>query len=351
MRRQLGFPILLIITAATAATAGCSRAMKPAGFVEGAVQEFVIPWQGAFPSDVAVDTAGVLWFTDRLQHRIGSFDARTRRFRSYDTPTKKSAPYGLIADGAGGLWFTESRAGRIGRIDARTGKIREYVLPGVTRGPHHLAISGGRIWFSLRESRGYGWLNPATGEAQVTSTPFMQPYAVAAGNDSTVWQSGFDAAILLVINTRTLAADTVHLPVLPPPSNLTPAQLRYAGPRTIVMRRMSTDPAGRVWITDFRNNRVVSFDPADATLREHPLPRGAAPYGITADANGIIWYHETSPSQIVALDPATGSRRAWQPATRSASIRDIAIDVKRGRVWLPLSDAGRIGLITLPAPK
>jgi virginiamycin B lyase len=137
-------PGLPFVLALPLVVASCHRA-RPRLPAPSAIREFVVPWVNAFPSDIALDSAGRVWFTDRLTHRIGRLDPATGEIVGYATPASKSAPYGFAAGPDGGLWFAESGAGRVGRVDPSDGSITEYPLPGVTRGPHLLTWSGRRL--------------------------------------------------------------------------------------------------------------------------------------------------------------------------------------------------------------
>lgn len=327
MRRNL-----LLILVLVAAAAGCSRGMKPRSVVPGEILEFGVPWDGAFPSDIAIDSTGKVWFTDRITHTIGRFDPDSRRFKRFKPPTKLSAPYGMITAPDGSIWFAESKAGRLARLDPKTGDIVEHVIPNATGGPQVIALHDGRIWFSLRDARRYGWYEPATGKSEITEAPFMKPYGVTIASDGTVWMSSHDGWILLRIDAQ--GADTVSLPAAP-------RMARYS------MRRIAADSSGHIWLSDF-NSGIIRFTPATGELQPYIAPLGIkGAYGITVDPDDNVWYYSPAWDGVVHLNTATGQARTRAATTRNASVRQIAIDWKRGRVWLPMSDKGLIGLIFL----
>jgi streptogramin lyase len=116
-------------------------------------------------------------------------------------------------------------------------------------------------------------------------------------------------------------------------------------------RRMAAGEDGRIWLTDFNGGRVLSFLETSSIDEYASVNRRSEPYGIAVDSTGRVWFYERGNSEVVALDPATGERVRFRVPTAGAVARSIAIDDARGRVWLPLSDRGRIGLIRLrPEP-
>lgn len=349
---------MLFVVVAALFGGGCGARQQAVALPEPLdVIEYVIPWADAFPSDIVVDDVGRVWFTDRLTHAIGRLDPESGRFERFATPTAKSAPYGFVRGPDGGLWFGESVAGRLGRVDPETGGITEVGLEGLTwGGPHLLAVDGSRIWFTMRGHAAYGSYDPATGETAVYPVPErMRPYGIAASGSGTVWVSGYDGSLVLEIDTRTDSVRPHDLsrpdPVgmrtlmrLPDSVRTRLAHLARSGAR---VRRVSADGRGRLWMTDFGGGRVLALTRDDSLEVFQSLDRQAEPYGILAASSGVIWYNEKRSDTVVALDPATGERRRYRLPTTGAAVRHLAEDARRGRIWLPLSDRGRIGLIPL----
>ncbi len=59
----------------------------------------------------------------------------------------------------------------------------------------------------------------------------------------------------------------------------------------------------------------------------------------------MVWYGEKRNNRVVGLDPETGERVHMVVTTPGATVRDLVMDEERGRLWLPLSDRGRICLV------
>lgn len=348
MRPARAAPLLLLGLALA-----CAKAPLPMP-VPVAVEEFVVPWPDAFPSDLVADDRGRIWFTDRLISAIGRFDPADGSFERFDTPTPGSAPYGFVRGPDGGLWYAASQVGGLGRIDPVTGVIEEVRLEGVRGGPHLLAVEGGRIWFTAREGGVYGSLDVATRESRVYRAPDgWKPYGIAAAGGY-VWVAGIDGPGVLRIDPAT---DSVARFAVTPPDPDAETITSAEGDRVVYrrrpgavvrarrarVRRMTGGPGGRVWLTDFGGGRVLAVRPDGTVESFESLNLHAEPYGIGVDADGRVWYYEKGESDVVALDAASGERVRFPVPTRGAVARNIlALD---GAVWLPLSDGGRIGRI------
>jgi len=345
MKRAMAMLLLL------AATTSCASLQRGSRLPQlSAVREFTIPWPESFPSDVAVDAQGRVWFTDRLHHRIGRFDPVTETFEQFPTPTPRSAPYGMIAQDEHILWFAESGAGRIARLDTRTGDIVEYPV-GVSRGgPHMLALRDGVIWFTVRDSMRYGRFDIGTGSAELFQLEGRQrPYSITATRDA-VWFNLFETPILVEVDPSTGAATQHALRPPAPPRGISIDSLRALNARIArgagEVRRIMSDRDGNVWFTDMTRGGIGVWLADEDTMHvlRPPEPGGVA-YGIALMRNGLVWFAENARAQVVVQDPQTGERAQAQFTTRGGTVRHIAVDEQRRRVWLPMSDRGVLGLV------
>jgi virginiamycin B lyase len=334
-----------VVAAAAIAVAACRPQPSPLPLLSE-MREFVVPWSNSFPSDIVTDSTGRVWFTDRLAHRIGMFDPSTEQFTPYEIPTRASTPYGITAAPDGSLWFAESQVGRIGRIDPRNGAITEFVVaPDQRGGPHTLEWRDGAIWFTLREATSYGRFDPATGRSVIYKLAREKPYGIAITRD-TVWLGTYTFT-LIAVEPQTGTAhhhallDAVQIPAR---DSVLPRAVRGGE-----LRRIAADASGILWLSDRTQSRVLRYDPRSGTVGI--VPTGGGPYGITTTRAGHVWWGETSTSRVVVYDPVSGQRAFVQAPTRGGYIRDVFVDERRGRVWLPLSDVGRIGLVVMQKKK
>jgi virginiamycin B lyase len=352
MKRTGLASVVVAATLLAFGTTGCARrlasSLDAAGMpVLSAAREYEVPWANAFPNDVALDSVGRVWFTDRVTHAIGMFDPATEEFRRYPTPTANSAPYGIIAARDGGLWYAGSRGGLLGRVDPATGGIVEHRLPDVGQGPQLLAWRDGQIWFTLRDRRGYGRFDPATGESTVYMLESQRPYSVAVTADA-VWMSGYGTFRLLEIDPANGHAHVHDLTTATWPDTARAASPEGQRPQRILpgqAHRLAVDAAGALWFTDLARSRVIRYDAAAGTLRAWTeLEQQTEPYGIAVTARGQVIYAEKQPGRVTLLDPVLDAR-VRVPLASTSAVRSIAVDERRGRIWLPMSDVGRLALV------
>lgn len=304
------------------------------------VREYVLPDTAAFPNDLAVGDDGVVWYTDRLNSRIGRLDPETGEVTQYATPTRASAPYGIAVAADGIVWYAASGAGVLGRLDPATGRITEHRVG--AGGPHGVVEVEGRIWFTMRRSGGYGWLDPRSGEVRTFEFPIPAgyraqdrgPYALVTGRNGTLWFTAMGDAALVRVRTRDGSLERFPLGVPGWP------------------RRLAVDARGRVWYTNYPAGRLGRLDPRTGEVEEMELVRSPAePYGIAVEPSGRVWFNERRNGRMLGYDPLTDEFRPLTLPTEGATVRGMAIDARRGRLWLPLSGTHRIGRIDLPRPR
>ncbi|MGH7574565.1 MAG: hypothetical protein ACREM1_05460, partial [Longimicrobiales bacterium] len=241
-------------------------------------------------------------------------------------------------------------------VDPETGEITEVELEGVSGGPHLLAVLGSELWFTAREAQMYGRYEPATGRLKIYSAPErFRPYGIATANGR-IWLSSYDGGRLLEVDvdlerasahelSRDEGGELVLSPATPD-SALSPLERLpwiHMG-----ARRMAAGPDGVLWISGFGRSRVYRIDTASREVEEYPsLFTPSYPYGIVVAPDGLVWYNEKGNDVVVALDPRARRRVTFRIGSSGATVRHLAVDAERGRVWLPLSDAGRLGLIEL----
>lgn len=109
----------------------------------GAFTQYPLP--GALPSEVAVDAAGIVWFTESDARQIGRLDPVTGVITH--TPTT-SVPRGIAVASDGQVWFTARFAPQaVGRLNPASNVVTEFPL--TNTGPQYIAASpDGSMWFT-----------------------------------------------------------------------------------------------------------------------------------------------------------------------------------------------------------
>ena len=99
-------------------------------------------------------------------------------------------------------------------------------------------------------------------------------------------------------------------------------------------RRMRVDDHDRIWLTEYRGNKVAMFDPASEKFTEYPLPPFTFPYRAAVDKNGEIWAGGMHTDHIARVDTKTGKSIEYQlPA--ETNMRSIWVDDSKSQeiVW------------------
>jgi virginiamycin B lyase len=288
----------------------------------------------AFPHDPAVDAAtGFVYYTDSSRHCIGQFNPETLEFRAWPTATPGVEPHGLVVvDGV--VYYTGWVANVMGVIDPVAGTTRDF--PVAVSDPHTPIWQQGAVWFTGGTSQ-YGRFDPVSESSQIFDFPTAEsgPYGIAPAPDGSAWVALFGTNRLGRIDTSAGGASAEEF-VLPD-----------AGARP---RRLVVDARGRVWYSDYARGTLGMMDPGASEgqqFRQFPTPRGGRPYGIAVGPDARVWYADLDAAMVVGFDPEMESVVAELPLSPAmpGPVRNMAADPERQRVWLSLSDVGRLGVI------
>ena len=295
-----------------------------------AITEYSTP--GDAPFDVAVDSAGRVYFTETSAARIGRFDPRSRTLAEFRVPSAGSGPRGIAIAPDGTIVFTETDANKIGYLDAARSVFHEYPT-GNAVAPRSLVLIGdGEVYFTAPGSDAIGRLDRASGAVATFAvpTPHSAPYGIKLGPDRALYftepGSGkigrFDLGSHLI---REFATPTAG-----------------SAPRGLWIWN------DYVYFTEFGAGRLGRFDIRDRSFREWPSPGGRAsrPDAIAIDRNGQVWYAESARATIVRFDPAREAFAAAIPiGSRGAVVGDMDL-APDGRIWMVLGGLDRIAVLS-----
>jgi virginiamycin B lyase len=288
-----------------------------------------------YPHDPAVDEAtGLIYYAGSNESCIGQFNPETGEFQAWPTATPNSYPHGLVViDGR--VYFTGIDQTLIGSVDPATGEAVDY--PVDADGPHTPTLHDGALWFTAQRGGQFGRLDLATGEAEVFSFSSANtgPYGIWPAPDGSLWVALF--------NTNRLARiDTGATP---------PSAEEFILPQVDSRpRRIAVDAQGKVWFTDYARRALGLLDPSlpeGERVKEFPTPGGGRPYGIAVGPDGRVWYNDQDASEIVGFDQSTEAvvARLDLELENPGPVRNIAVDQPRRRLWLAISNVGRLALI------
>jgi streptogramin lyase len=313
---------------------------SPTEVVPG-LQEFEVPTPASFPAQLALDTAGRVWITERDANKIACLEPDSVEWTEYPIPTASSQPWDLALDSSGFLWFTETAGNRIGKLDPNSGAISETPIPTTNSQPWDLTVGvDGTVWFTERAGNKLGKLTPATGIVAEYALPEPSAEPVGIGvNGSRIWYTEMARNRLALFN-----ADNGQFAFLDRPPGSSPQEVAMTS-------------VGNIWWAEPGGNRIVQFAAATtgSMLPVEAPSANSEPFGIALQGNQAVWFTERAGNRLART---TAFCRRFDPAnpykcisfavleislpTPSRTPTGLAID-SAGCAWYTAPAVNRIG--------
>jgi virginiamycin B lyase len=278
------------------------------------IQSFAVP-EGAHPHDVAVDGAGIVWYTAQHQEALGRLDPATGKVEQIPLG-KESAPHGVIIGPDGAPWVTDGGLNAIVRVDPATRAVKSFPLPA---GPGYVNLNTatfdgkGVLWFT-GQSGAYGRLDPAVGTVELFETP-PGPYGITTTPSGEVYYASLAGSHIARIDTASGQSSAIQPP--------TPDQ---------GARRVWSDSKGRIWVSEWRSGQVSVYDPAARSWRAWRLPGDTPkPYAVYVDDQDKVWLSDFGANAVVRFDPQTEQFESFPSPRPEAAVRQML--GRPGEVW------------------
>jgi virginiamycin B lyase len=297
------------------------------------VKYYDVP-RGARPHDVAPDPkpGGPVWYTAQGQGALGRLDPATGKVEQIGLGFG-SSPHGVIVGPDGAPWVTDSGLNAIVRVDPATREVKRYPLPISDYTNLNTATfdKAGRLWFTGQTGY-HGRLDPASGKVEVWESPRGRgPYGIATTPGGEVYYASLAGNHI----ARVDLASGQAAPIDPPTSGQG-------------ARRVWSDSAGRVWVSEWTSGQVSVFDPkqsaTDKRWRAWKLP-GSSPraYSVWVDEKDKVWLTDFSANAIVRFDPKTETFESFPSTSKAAAVRQML--GRAGEAWGAESGADRLVMI------
>ena len=88
---------------------------------------------------------------------------------------------------------------------------------------------------------------------------------------------------------------------------------------------MNIDDEDRIIVTEYRGNKVATFDTRAEKFAEYDLPAHTYPYRANFDKNGEIWVSTMHTDRVVRLDAKTGSAMQYLMPS-DTNMRSVFVD-------------------------
>jgi sugar lactone lactonase YvrE len=268
-----------------------------------------------FPHGVAVDSAGRLWVADFENNRVLRFDNAAGKpngaaadgvlgqpdFTSNAVATTASGmrfPHSVTADSAGHLWVEDTNNNRVLRFDDAAGKPNGAAADGVLGQPDFTSSS------------------PAT-----TQSGMSFPTGVVVDNAGRLWVADSGSSRVLRFDGAASKPNGAPADGVLGQADFTSNTFATTASRMWGPSGVAVDSAGRLWVAD-SGNRVLRFDgaagkpngaPADGVLGQPDFTSNVAattqsgmffPYGVAVDSAGRLWVADNFNSRVLRFDGA-----------------------------------------------
>ncbi len=308
--------------------------------------EFRLP-RGIWIHDIAVDSQGNAWFTERVSEMIGRFDAKSLTYTRIAPPPAKS-PSGLTAlsiDPQDNVWFTDNSVnGLLYRYNPTTREFTKYDIPPtdpiLTRNINMLRFHPeGSVWGTGITSHRILRLDPSTGKwTEYAVQMGSLPYGLVLAKDNSVWVSTHYGNAVERLN--------------PQSGKLTQYKMTT---RNANLRRMQADAEGNLWVTGNETGTVIKVDPRTGKISSFTPPtQDSGPFCIDVDTKrNLIWFGEMYADKLGRYDPRSNTFTEFplpsaDPSVEFSDVKVIWIEVDRNRpnrVWWAGGKHARVGYI------
>jgi virginiamycin B lyase len=109
-------------------------------------------------------------------------------------------------------------------------------------------------------------------------------------------------------------------------------------------RRVWSDSAGRIWVSEWNAGQVSVFDPAAGAWLEWRLPGGnPQAYSVYVDETDKVWLSDFGGNTLVRFDPDTESFESFPLPDSPGEVRQI--HGRAGEIWGAESAADRLVVV------
>lgn len=258
---------------------------------------------------IQVASDDTIWFAEQYANYIGHYIPRTHRYQLYPLPrlmipdpihprkmlSLPSAPNELALDTHGMVWFTEFNADTLGRLDPGTGRMQHYPLSAKrsveTLYPYGLTVDPeGMVWFTEMGGDQIGRLDPATGQMRFFSLPgsSISPMEIASDSHGIIWVTAFTSGLLLRLEPGTGTFSSYYAP--------------FTGNGTGGLYGLLITSTDDVWVTMLAENALAHLEVAANQFTYYRIPWGAnSPFGVVMGTDQTLWF--TAVDKIGMLRP------------------------------------------------
>ena len=304
--------------------------------------EFSLP-KGSSPHDVAVDTKGNAWVTERNTGMLGRFDPATSSYTRVQVPAGKAKFQldSVAVDSKGQVWFADDGPNaRMMRFDPDKKAFDSYALP-----EYHFPVPdegwarigkiqflNGSVWATGVTSQRILRLEPGEKKFMSYSIPRgSSPYGLAVGGDNLIWYAGRISNVVVKLDPATGKLTRHDSPTL------------RAG-----LRGLASDSEGNLWAAATESGKLVKVDYKTGAVSEFAPPtEDSGPYSIDVDTTrNMVWFSEIYADKIGRYNPVTNTFVEFPHPLADSDVRRLEVDRSHpNRVWWASPRNDKIGYL------
>lgn len=280
------------------------------------LEEYTLP-EGTYAHDVAPASDGTVWWTAQGTGQLGRLDPSTGESELIDLG-EGSSPHGVIVGPDGHAWVTDSGLNAIVQVNVETNEVTVFPLETNSYANLNTATfdNNGILWFT-GQSGVYGSVNPETAEVKVYEAPRgTGPYGITTTPSGEVYYASLAGSHIAKIDTVTGEATVIEPP--------TPNQ---------GARRVWSDSHGRIWVSEWLAGQLGMYEGSSDTWQEWKVPGEvtAKPYAVYVDDKDIVWLSDFGNNALVSFDPITETFTAYPLLSPNANVRQLL--GRSGELW------------------
>src|SRR3989338_8524458 len=308
------------------------------------IKEVALPEGLSSAQSMAIDSAGRVWFTEKIGKNLAVYDPEKKAFAIHPLPSSwgKMGFSNITLGPDGDIWFTVTRwiegaeePHILGRFSPADGYFTKYAIPHNSI-PEELTVDAkGAVWFFASNKNYLYRVDPKTFALKGYPIPTANgnPKSLAADQKGHIW--------FVESNANKIGEFDPELEVFHEHEVLT----QFAN-----LGKLYIDKHGKIWFVEVTANRIVVFSPEQKRFDEVIIPTpSSSPVALVNDDNGNVWFLEYKGNKVGVFNPETAIFHEYDIPSFGSLPANMAIDRKRSLLWFTQSatEAKRLGMISI----
>jgi len=295
------------------------------------------------PRDIAVDSQGIAWITERDAGTLGRFDPKSLSYTRITPPAgKNKIRVNAVAVGPQDhVWFVDDGPnGRMLEYNPESRAFNSFPIPefrwpvsdGGWARIATLRFLDGMVWASGETSDRILRLDPTTGKTMDYSVPRgSSPFGLAVGPNKTIWYAGLIGNSIVKVDPKT--------------GKLEPHNLRTDRSE---LKALAADSKQTLWAAATESGKLVRIDIKTDDVVEIDLPsENVGPFALDVDTKrDLVWFSELYADRLTRYDPSKNTFVEFPLPNADSDVRRIEVDpTNPNRIWWTGARTDKFGYI------